>query len=212
MIRLGQVLLVVAALGLWVAGRLTWVVLRSSDGLGQPKTVTLTGSSWSTALLPVALLLLAAAVATLAVRGWPLRVLSLLLAAVSAAIAYLGISQWVVPDVAVRAADIVGIPVASLVGSERQYVGAMLTLAAGVVTLAAAVLLIRAGSAGRSAAGRYAAPGARRSAAREPVDTAPTGQTPSTMSERKIWDALDEGLDPTAGDSGSEPGPPAEGR
>ena len=71
-----------AALGLWVASRLTWVVSPDSfDGLGQPKTTTLDGGAWSTALLPLALLLLAAAVAGLAVRGWPLRLLALLVAA-----------------------------------------------------------------------------------------------------------------------------------
>ena len=45
------------------------------------RPTTLSGATWSTALLPLALLLLAAAVAALAVRGWPLRVLAVLVAA-----------------------------------------------------------------------------------------------------------------------------------
>ena len=73
MIRVAQLLLVVSALGLWVASRLPWVAVRSFDGLGQPKTSTLSGATWSNALLPLAVLLLAAAVAGLAVRGWLLR-------------------------------------------------------------------------------------------------------------------------------------------
>ncbi|MCV7051452.1 TIGR02234 family membrane protein, partial [Mycobacterium heidelbergense] len=72
-IRIAQLLLAVAAGALWAASRLPWVVIRSFDGLGQPKEVTLSGASWSTALLPLALLMLAAAVAALAVRGRPLR-------------------------------------------------------------------------------------------------------------------------------------------
>ncbi len=45
-----------------------------------------------------ALLMLAAAVAALAVRGWPLRALAVLLAAASFAVGLLGISLWVRPD------------------------------------------------------------------------------------------------------------------
>ncbi|SHW80266.1 membrane protein [Mycobacteroides abscessus subsp. abscessus] len=55
-------------------------------------------------------------------------------------------------------------------------------------------------SAGRGAAAaataKYAAPGARREAAQE--DGA------DGMSERMIWDALDEGHDPTQNDGGTK--------
>src|SRR5882672_8197253 len=105
-IRTAQALLVVAATGLWAASRLPWVVLRSFDGLGPPKTTTLSGAAWSAVLLPLALLLLATAVAALAVRGWPLRMLALLVAVASLATGYLAISLWVIPDVAVRGADL----------------------------------------------------------------------------------------------------------
>src|ERR1700741_964751 len=114
----GQLLLVVAAGALWTASRLPWVVIRSFDGLGPPKEVTLSGASWSTALLPLALLMLATAVAALAVRGWALRVRAGLLAAASLAVGYLGVSLWVVPDVALRGAELAHISVISLVGSE----------------------------------------------------------------------------------------------
>jgi uncharacterized membrane protein (TIGR02234 family) len=203
-IRLAQLLLIVASLVLWIASRLTWVVLESFDGLGQPKTVTLSGGQWSTAVLPLALLLLAAVVAVLAVRGWPLRGLAVLVALASAATAYLAISQWVVPDVAVRAADLAQIPVASLVGSQRQYVGAMLTLAAALCTLVAAVLLMRSAATGRAATAKYVAPAARRSAARS--GDAEATLAGGAMSERMIWDALDEGRDPTDRQSDSGTG------
>ncbi|CAN5440964.1 TIGR02234 family membrane protein [soil metagenome] len=192
---MAQLLLVLAGLGLWIGARLPWVTLSSFDGLGQPKSVTLTGGTWSTALLPFALLLLAAAVAALAVRGWPLRLLAVLVAVTSAGTAYLAISQWVIPDVAVRAADVAQIPVASLVGSGRQYVGAAVTLAAAVCALVAAVLLMRSATAGRAATAKYVAPAARREAARD-VEPDASSAAP-TMSERMIWDALDEGRDPT---------------
>ncbi|BBZ52846.1 hypothetical protein BST25_14875 [Mycobacterium heidelbergense] len=208
-IRIAQLLLAVAAGALWAASRLPWVVIRSFDGLGQPKEVTLSGASWSTALLPLALLMLAAAVAALAVRGRPLRALAGLLAAASLAVGYLGVSLWVIPDVAMRGADLAHVSVMSLVGTERRYWGAGLAVAASVCTLIAAVLLMRSASDSRSAresATKYAAPATRRSnVLREGADGAmlERPETPE-MSERMIWDALDEGRDPTDRPRGSD--------
>src|SRR5271163_2210602 len=130
MIGLAQLLLVIAAGALWAASRLPWVVIRSFDGLGPPNEVTLSGASWSTALLPLALLMLATAVAALAVRGWPLRTLAGLLAAASLAVGYLGVSLWMLPDVAVRGADLAHVSLVSLVGTERRYWGAGVAVAA----------------------------------------------------------------------------------
>ena len=119
MIRVGQLLLVVAAIGLWVASRLPWAAVTSSDGLGQPKTSTLTGATWSNALIPMAVLLLAAAIAGLAVHGWGLRVVAVLVALVSLVLGYLGVSLIVMPDVAPRAIELAQVPVMSLVASQR---------------------------------------------------------------------------------------------
>lgn len=196
MIRLAQLLLVLAAIGLWVASRLPWVVLRSFDGLGQPRTATLSGATWSTALVPFAVLLLAAAVAALAVRGWPLRLLALLVAAVSAGTGYLAITLWTISDVAVRAASLVDLPVASLVGSSRHYWGATITLVAAISTLLAATLLMRTAVKGSSKSEKYTSPSKRRAVAVQSDSSA-------TMSERMMWDALDEGDDPTR-DSATE--------
>jgi len=186
-IRVGQVLLVVAAIGLWVAARLPWVAITSSDGLGQPKTSTLTGGTWSNALIPMAVLLLAAAIAGLAVHGWGLRVVAVLVALVSLVLGYLGVSLVVMPDIAPRAAELAQVPVMALVGSQRHYLGAGLTLGAAVVALLAAVLLMRSATSARHTAAKYAAPAARRTAAR----------TGDAVSERGMWDAIDEGRDPT---------------
>jgi uncharacterized membrane protein (TIGR02234 family) len=198
-IGVAQLLLVVAAGALWTASRLPWVVIRSFDGLGPPKEVTLSGASWSTALLPLALPTLATAVAALAVRGWPLRLLAGLLAAASLAVGYLGVSLWVIPDVAVRGADLAHISVVSLVGSERRYWGAGVAVAASVCILIAAVLLMRSAMSGREGATKYASPAIRRSIARRGDADGVMLEEPETpeMSERMIWDALDEGRDPT---------------
>ena len=197
MIRVAQLLLVVSAVGLWVASRLTWVAVRSFDGLGQPKTSTLSGATWSNALLPLAVLLLAAAVAGLAVRGWLLRAVAVLVAVVSLVLGYLGVSLVKMPDVSVRGAELAQVPVISLVGSERHLGGAAITLAAAVCALVAAVLLLRAAS-GRHPTAKYAAPAVRRTAAR-------AGDDDGGVSERGMWDALDEGRDPT--EPNSDPAP-----
>jgi uncharacterized membrane protein (TIGR02234 family) len=193
-VRLAQLSLVVAAGALWAASRLAWVVIRSFDGLGQPKQAVVSGASWSTALLPLALLSLAAAIAPVAVRGWPLRVLAVLMAAASLAAGYLAISFWVVRDMAVtlRAADIADVPVVALLGTERHYAGAAVTLTAALCMLAGAALLLR-------------------STARRDND-GPAGPETPEMSERMIWDALDEGSDPTDARTDRSPGPDAEGR
>lgn len=196
---IAQLLLVVAAGALWGASRLTWVTVSSFDGLGQPKEIALSGASWSTALLPLAIVDLTAAVAALAVRGWQLRALAAFTAAVSFAIGYLGISLWAVPDVAARGADLAHVPVATLVGSARQYWGAGIAVSAAVCTLIAAALLMRSAStvgARRPTGTKYLAPAARRSAARE-VDVEHADGREPQLSERVIWDALDEGRDLT---------------
>ena len=189
MIRLAQLLLLVSAGALWAASRMVWVDMASFDGLGQPKTTALTGSSWSSALVPLAVLLLAASVAALAVRGWPLRLFAVLVAAASALMAYLAISMWVMRDVAPRAAHLADVPITNLVSTQRHYGGAIVTFVAAVVTLFGAVLLVRSAARAKPEAARYQ----RR--------TAPSAQEAGAPSERAIWDALDEGRDPTDPDN-----------
>jgi uncharacterized membrane protein (TIGR02234 family) len=185
-IRLAQLLLMLSAAALWGASRLVWVDVASFDGLGQPKTTVLTGGSWWTALVPLAAILLVAAVAPIAVRGWRLGLLALIVAGISAVMAYMAINLWVIRDVAPRAVHLADVPGADLVGTQRHYGGAILTLVAAIGALVGAVLLMRSVAKPRPELDRYE----RRRSAQSPEDDADT-------SERVIWDALDEGLDPT---------------
>jgi uncharacterized membrane protein (TIGR02234 family) len=202
-IRAAQALLVIAAAGLWAASRLTWVDLNTFDGLGPPKVVTLSGAGWSSALLPLALLLLATALAALAVRGWPLRLLAVLVALASLATGYLAISTLELPDLAARGAELAHVPLLELVGSKRHYPGPVTTLVAAIGILLAAALLMRAAASAGSTATKYLAPAARRSAA--PRDN-------EAASERTMWDELDEGRDPTDPAHDLPPEPDTEGR
>jgi uncharacterized membrane protein (TIGR02234 family) len=198
-IRIAQLLLAASAVGLWAASRLTWVDLRTFDGLSPPKLTALSGAAWSSALLPLALVLLATAVAALAVRGWALRVLAVLVALASLAAGYLAVSTLEIPDVAARAAELARVPLVELVGSQRYYPGPVITLVTAACTLIGAVLLMRAATSARGSATKYLTPAARRSAAVH--DDGP-------MSERMIWDELDEGRDPTESSSPNDD-PPA---
>src|SRR6478752_8020655 len=94
----GQLMLLVAAGALWLASRMTWVVVSSFDGLGQPETVNLNGGKWSTALVPLAVILLAAVLKSTVGPRWQLRLLALVVGVLSGVMAYLAISLGVVPD------------------------------------------------------------------------------------------------------------------
>jgi uncharacterized membrane protein (TIGR02234 family) len=144
--------------------------------------------------------LLATAVAALAVRGWALRVLAVLVALASLAAGYLAVSTLELPDIAVRAAELARVPLVELVGSKRYYPGLVITLVTAICTLIGAVLLMRAATSARGTATKYLTPAARRSAATR--DDGP-------MSERMIWDELDEGRDPTESSSPND-NPPSE--
>ena len=180
--RLAQLLLVIGAGGLWVASRMTWVSVRTFDGLGQPKTSAVDGATWSNALLPIAVLLLAAALAALAVRGPVLRALAVLVATCCLALGYLGVSLIVMPDIGPRGAALAEVAVADLVGSQRFPAGAVITLVAAACALLAAVLLMRAAATAGRAPAKY-----RRSQA------GPGEQ----VSERGMWESIDAGADPT---------------
>lgn len=193
--HLGQLSLLLAAGALWLASRMTWVTVSSSDGLGLPETAKLNGGTWSTALVPLALILLAAVLKSTMGPWWQQRLLALVVGVMSAVMAYLAISLWVIPDVAVRAAGLAEVPVADLVGTHRHYWGAVLTLVAAVLTLAGAVFLVRAPVKDQSDEEKYEAPARRREAARRQAAEG------DDMSERMMWDALDDGRDPTKPDT-----------
>ena len=86
----------------------------------------------------------------------------------------------------IRAARLAEVPITELTGTQRHYGGAILTLVAAIGALVGAVLLMRSVAKPRPEVDRYE----RRRSAQSPEDDADT-------SERVIWDALDEGSDPT---------------
>lgn len=193
------VLLAVAAGLMWVASRMTWVTVTSSDGLTEPRTDELVGGTWFGALTPLALVLLAAVAAVFATRGWLRRFLGVLVTLVAAVTA--------VPPFALltgsgdpgrRGATLAELPGRAEVTDVRTAVlPALIALAAALAAFTAGVLLARMPRESAELSGRYDAPAARRAAAGAELDKARAGAD-ADLTERVLWDALDAGDDPTA--------------
>ncbi|MBF6439043.1 TIGR02234 family membrane protein [Nocardia cyriacigeorgica] len=207
------VLLAVSAAALWGASRMTWVSVRSSDGLTEPRTDDLDGGTWFGALTPLALVLLAAIAAVLATKGWLRRVVGVLVALVGAVVA--------VPALALltgsgatsqRAATLAELPARAQVEQvSTSAAPAVLTMAGALAAFAAGVLLARMPKDSAQLSGKYDTPVARRAAATDLVAGRGEASEPTAppVTERVLWDALDAGTDPTEDHprTGSDDGP-----
>lgn len=210
---LAVALLAVAAALLWASSRMTWVTLEVTSELGPPRTAHLNGSTWFGALTPLALVLLATIAAVFATHGWWRRgvgVVVAVLAAVAAVPAYaLLVHQGRTGDRAARLAELRGWEHPGTVTTAS--LPAVLTLFGAVAAFVAGLLLVRMPRETARMSGKYDSPAVRKSAAAEQVaqhhaDRGPAesgSQSPSKeqLSGRVLWDALDEGLDPTADDA-----------
>ena len=145
-------------------------------------------------LVPLAVILGVSVLKSSMGPTWQLRLLALIVGGVGAVTGYLAIDLWLSGDIADRAARLADVPVAELVAIQRHEGGAVVTMLVAVATLAAAVLLLLSPARDRSATDKYAAPARRREAARAHDPNA-------APSERMMWDALDEGRDPTDPDN-----------
>ncbi|SHF32007.1 Trp biosynthesis-associated membrane protein [Streptoalloteichus hindustanus] len=176
-------LLVLAAGALWGSSRLAWlaeVVERPGGGVG---VTVREGADHNPALVPLALLALAAIAAAVATGGWARRVLGALLVVVAGAALWLTVLQ---PGPGSGWSDHLGAQqVAKVRDADAQRPWAMaLAGAGGGLVLAAGVLLVLRGHRMPRMGEKYRTP----SASTRPVDP-----------QRRMWDALDAGDDPTAG-------------
>ncbi|MEV5650009.1 TIGR02234 family membrane protein [Nocardia sp. NPDC052254] len=207
------VLLALGAIALWGSSRMTWVTLRSSDGLTEPRTQHLDGGLWFGALTPLALVLVASIAAVFATKGWLRRVVGVVVALVGAVTVIPGaalLSQHA--KIAERAATLAELPARAHVDvATASAFPAVLSVIGAVAAFVAGVLLARMPETAARMSGKYDNPVFRRAAAAEEVagrrraDTTeasaapePTSSPePGELSQRVLWDALDAGADPT---------------
>ncbi|MCR6488170.1 Trp biosynthesis-associated membrane protein [Amycolatopsis sp. OK19-0408] len=165
------VALLLGALALWGASRLTWFAEFRDGGVRGTVLHSETGEQRSTALVPLALLALAGVAGLVATGGWMRRVLGVVLALAGVAAVWSGVagvkfSGW---------AD--GLPVTEmLLGRGLAVLGGILVAAGGLAAVKGAGKAARLGA-------KYAAPATRKKV-RDP--------------DAELWEALSEGEDPTA--------------
>jgi uncharacterized membrane protein (TIGR02234 family) len=165
-------LLLLGAGGLYLSSRLTWAQTVTRSPLHGVVTTDVAGSEDSPALVPLALLALAAIAAALAIGGWPRRVLGGLVVLAGLAAAYVGV------------ADLGGVFGAHPNGypTSQALFAHLLPIVAGVLMVAGGVVIIRAATTMPRLGASYQAPGA---AKRAPDPDA------------ELWQALSAGNDPT---------------
>lgn len=164
------VALLLGALALWGASRLTWYAEFRDGGVRGTVLYRETGEQRATALVPLALLALAGVAGVVATGGWARRVLGVVLALAGVAAVWAGVAG-------VRFTGYAdGLPVTQmLLGRGLAVLGGILVAAGGLAAVKGAARAARLGA-------RYAAPATRKKA-RDP--------------DAELWEALSEGEDPT---------------
>ncbi|PPJ26107.1 TIGR02234 family membrane protein [Nocardia nova] len=164
-------LLAVGAAALWGSSRMTWVTLRSSDGLTEPRTQHLNGGLWFGALTPLALVLLASIAAVFATKGWLRRLIGVVVALVAAVAAVPGLALLTQHGkIAERAARLAELPARAHVDAATAATfPAALSVVGALAAFAAGVLLARMPETTARMSGKYDNPVFRRAAAAEHV-------------------------------------------
>jgi hypothetical protein len=169
--------LVIAAAMLWAASAVTWAQQRFRTPFSGDVTFTATGATVRPELVPVALVTLAAIAAVLATGRWSRRVLGAVLCLAGAFLVWRAVGLPV-------AGVYPGVPPGStpIAGPSANPVGPILMVVAALALAGAGFLLVRYAHRMPEMGGKYAAPGEKR-----------TSKDP----HKRLWDALDEGEDPT---------------
>ncbi|SEC22627.1 Tryptophan-associated transmembrane protein (Trp_oprn_chp) [Amycolatopsis tolypomycina] len=164
------VALLLGALALWGASRLTWFAEFRDGGVRGTVLYRETGEQRASALVPLALLALAGVAGLVATGGWARRVLGVVLALAGVAAVWLGVAG-------VRFSGYAdGLPVTEmLLGRGLVVLGGILVATGGLAAVKGASRATRLGA-------KYAAPATRKKV-RDP--------------DAQLWDALSEGEDPT---------------
>jgi hypothetical protein len=164
------VALLLGALALWGASRLTWFAEFRDGGVRGTVLYRETGEQRATALVPLALLALAGVAGVVATGGWARRVLGVVLALAGVAAVWSGVAG-------VRFGGFAdGLPVT------QMLLGRGLAVLGGILVAAGGLAAVKGAGRGARLGARYAAPATRKKV-RDP--------------DAELWEALSEGEDPT---------------
>ncbi|AHI00401.1 Trp biosynthesis-associated membrane protein [Kutzneria albida] len=166
-------LLALASLVLWLSSQMTWTWSQHTDDLRGLVTTKATGDQAETALVPLAVLVLALVAAVVATGGWLRRITGVVVLLSGFGVLWLaanGIGDVLGPHPA-------GYPAGTVLAAHG------LAALAGLAVLAGGTLLVAAGHRMPRLGAKYQSPQAKK---------------PVTDPDRELWQALDSGQDPTA--------------
>ncbi|RCW43215.1 putative membrane protein (TIGR02234 family) [Halopolyspora algeriensis] len=175
-------LMLAAAAALWGASALTWGSQRYSTRFSGEKTAAVSGAMVRPELVPLALATLAGVAALLATGGWLRRIIGLLMMAEAGLLGW-RVAEWATgpPPLAAAAELPPGSTPVDVVSTNPA--GALLTTLGAVLLLAAGLLIVVRARSMPAMGAKYSAPATAKRESRDP--------------DRRLWEALDAGEDPT---------------
>lgn len=200
-------LVVLAAVGLWGAGRLTYVTAHVVDDKSGEFSRTLVGSVWDPALTPLALAMLACLILSLAVQPVLRRILGAVVAVLAGIASFRSVTLLTAePDLArVREVLVSGTATqrqnapetisdwAHIAQADVHTLPVALAIAAAACGVIGGIILVMRPGEKSEGNSRYLTPEARREVVHDDLEANPD-------SGRVLWDALDAGVDPTDDD------------
>lgn len=210
---LALALVVVSAIGIWAAGRLTYLTVTVHDDKAGDSVKQLVGSVWDPAAVPLAIAMIASVIVMLIVPPLFRRLLGVLIALLAATASFRSVQLLTSEVDLARAQSILSSGVATQRKSDPLQVTGWATVIdahvhtwpLGLAIIAAAcgvmggvIIMMRPGQKSMSHS-RYETPEARRESVQQDLHENPE-------SSRVLWDALDSGMDPTDTDGGNDEG------
>lgn len=202
--KFGPLLMAVAATLLWFSSQTTWITATVDDDKAGTGELAVQGSTWSLELTAIALLFLAGVIAGLALRRTARRIVGAVVALAAIGVSWRPMAALTsqvdlarlqmllqaqqsndnaVESVAISSWAVVRDATVSPLGPVLALIAAAFGLVGGIL------LAMRPGADGVRST-KYETKAARAEKLEEELETAPD-------SGRVMWDALDEGIDPT---------------
>ncbi|WP_257158488.1 TIGR02234 family membrane protein [Corynebacterium cystitidis] len=202
--RLGALGLGIGAIIMWIGSRMPWIDVAYQDDKSGPGSIALSGSSWSTEITAVILVLLAGMIAAFVVRRWGRRIIGVIGALAAFGVVVSPIAVLLGNPDAERAKLLLtsgaasqrsNAPVtiaewAEITGISVQAVGPIVATLGALVAVAAGIGLALKPGGDSPKMNKYETATMRREKLEDDLDSTPD-------SGRVMWDALDADIDPT---------------